>query len=84
MDVAGALLDTHKENDRLDINRKHGSQTVPSNNYKAKLEGHDMILEGRGEGHGVGVCQKGIIELARGGADFRALLSHYLPQTRTR
>jgi stage II sporulation protein D len=84
MDVAGALLNARIENERLDINRKQGSQTVPSNNYNAKLEGHDVILEGRGEGHGVGVCQRGIIELARGGADFRALLSRYLPQTRTR
>ena len=83
-DIATLLLDGHKENERLDINRKHGSKTVPGNNYKATNDNDHILLQGKGEGHGVGVCQKGIIDLARAGADFRALLSRYLPQTRTR
>ena len=35
-----------------------------------------------GEGHGVGVCQRGMIAMSKEGHTFRALLSHYLPQTR--
>lgn len=84
MDVASTLLEHPFEAARLDINRKLGSHTLPSNNYQARADGSEVRLEGRGEGHGVGVCQKGIAALAASGEDYRALLSRYLPQTRTR
>jgi hypothetical protein len=67
------------EADRLAINRKLGRTVVPSNTFLVQAG----ILAGRGNGHGVGVCQLGILELARQGANFRALLARYLPQTRT-
>ncbi|MHB1223168.1 MAG: SpoIID/LytB domain-containing protein, partial [Gemmatimonadaceae bacterium] len=39
------------------------------------------ILEGRGNGHGIGMCQWGAIGRARAGQDFRAILSTYYPGT---
>jgi stage II sporulation protein D len=39
------------------------------------------ILDGRGNGHGVGMCQWGAIGRARAGQDFRAILSTYYPGT---
>jgi stage II sporulation protein D len=83
MEVGSSLLKQPFEATRLDINRKLGSKTLPGNNYHAVVEGNDILLEGRGDGHGIGVCQKGIAELATAGESFRALLSRYLPQTRT-
>jgi peptidoglycan hydrolase-like amidase len=74
-------LDTIPANEanRLQINRKLGRTVILSNTFVVR----DGMLAGRGNGHGVGVCQLGILELARNGADFRALLAMYLPQTRT-
>jgi stage II sporulation protein D len=38
-----------------------------------------IVLRGRGNGHGVGLCQWGAIARARAGADFRAILKAYYP-----
>lgn len=39
------------------------------------------IIDGRGNGHGVGMCQWGAIGRARAGQDFRAILNTYYPGT---
>jgi stage II sporulation protein D len=38
-------------------------------------------VEGRGNGHGVGMCQYGAIGRARAGQDNRTILSSYFPGT---
>jgi stage II sporulation protein D len=38
-----------------------------------------VVMRGRGNGHGVGLCQWGAIARARAGADFRAILKAYYP-----
>ena len=38
-----------------------------------------LVIRGRGNGHGVGLCQWGAIARARAGADFRAILKAYYP-----
>lgn len=38
-----------------------------------------LVLRGRGNGHGVGMCQWGAIGRARAGHDFRAILRAYYP-----
>jgi stage II sporulation protein D len=81
-ETGAVFLKGASETHRLEINRTQGSHTLPSNHFKATIDS-DVVLEGRGEGHGVGVCQRGIIALAGAGLDYRALLSRYLPQTRT-
>jgi stage II sporulation protein D len=53
------------------------AKKIPSNNYV--LEG--TILHGRGEGHGVGLCQSGASAMASSGASFRDILNHYYPNT---
>ncbi len=40
-----------------------------------------FILDGRGWGHGVGLCQWGAAELARRGATAREILAFYYPQS---
>ena len=80
---AASLLNGPSESRRLYLNRTFGSDTLPGNNYTAHADGANVSVEGRGEGHGIGVCQRGIVALARLGVEFRALLSRYLPQTRT-
>ena len=40
-----------------------------------------VILKGKGNGHGVGMCQWGALGMSRLGYSFRQILSHYYPGT---
>lgn len=80
-DLAAPLLKSPSEAARLDIVRKLGWSALPGNNYLARGSGEHVVFTGRGQGHGVGVCQRGAIAMAAEGATFRDILRHYLPQT---
>jgi hypothetical protein len=66
---------------RLAVDRRLGWNAVPSNNFTARKEDGAVILKGAGQGHGVGLCQRGAKAMAEGGAGFREILSHYFPNT---
>jgi stage II sporulation protein D len=38
-------------------------------------------VSGVGSGHGVGLCQRGAVGMARSGKDFRLILANYFPNT---
>jgi stage II sporulation protein D len=44
-------------------------------------EVRSLVLEGGGNGHGIGMCQTGAIGRARAGQDFRTILATYYPGT---
>jgi stage II sporulation protein D len=44
-------------------------------------EVRSLVLEGGGNGHGIGMCQSGAIGRARAGQDFRTILATYYPGT---
>jgi stage II sporulation protein D len=67
------------ERSRLNLVRKLGWKTVPSNSYSARTENGAVILEGVGVGHGIGLCQRGSADMARRGASFQQILEHYYP-----
>ena len=54
---------------------------MPSNDFLAKKESDHVILNGTGEGHGIGLCQSGARAMAEEGSDFRQILTHYYPNT---
>ena len=58
-----------------------GTSEVPSIFFEPELIDGEVVLSGRGLGHGVGLCQWGAKELARRGFDYRAILRHYYPGT---
>ena len=74
-------LHSSDESARLDINRRLGWNAVPSNSFVVRTDRDHLILEGTGEGHGIGLCQSGAQAMAEAGADFRQILSHYYPNT---
>lgn len=76
-----ASLRSSDESSRLNIVRLLGWNTVPSNDFVARKDGDQTILEGVGQGHGIGLCQAGAKAMAESGADFRQILSHYYPNT---
>ena len=66
---------------RLSVDRRLGWNAVPSNNFSARNDDTQVFLEGTGQGHGIGLCQRGAKAMAEEGASFRAILSHYFPNT---
>ena len=55
---------------------------LKSSAFAVTFEGDRVILDGRGWGHGAGLCQIGAAVMARRGYDFRQILSHYYPGAR--
>ncbi|MGB7054584.1 MAG: SpoIID/LytB domain-containing protein, partial [bacterium] len=49
-----------------------------------KTKGDKVIIEGKGFGHGVGMCQFGALEMANQGKNYRQILNHYYRGTRIR
>lgn len=58
-----------------------GYAVIPSVFFEIAVVGNEIIISGRGMGHGVGLCQWGAQEMARKGKDYKAILSHYYPGT---
>jgi stage II sporulation protein D len=80
-DIARLLEADRSEQARLDVGRRLGWNTVPGNNYRVHREEGTLVLEGRGRGHGIGLCQEGAAAMAAVGADFHQILQHYYPNT---
>jgi peptidoglycan hydrolase-like amidase len=76
-----AALVQKGESGRLAVDRRLGWNAVPSNNFTAHQEGQQAILEGTGQGHGIGLCQRGAKSMAQEGSNFRQILNHYFPNT---
>jgi len=66
---------------RLAVDRRLGWNAVPSNNFTSHQEGEQVILEGVGQGHGIGLCQRGAKAMAEEGGTFQQILNHYFPNT---
>ncbi len=45
--------------------------------FSTRLEGSEVIISGKGYGHGVGLCQEGAMKMARSGFDFRQIAKFY-------
>ncbi len=64
-----------------------GSENDPdgllkSNNFTLQIKNDSIIIEGKGYGHGVGMCQSGAIGMAKKGKKFKEILKHYYPNTK--
>jgi stage II sporulation protein D len=76
------------QKDKIRWALKRGSDPtsiLPSTLFDLKIErGTDgsiqrIIAQGRGNGHGVGMCQTGAIGMARKGYSYKDILMHYYP-----
>src|SRR5271157_1929462 len=75
------ILSDHREASRLAVDRRLGWNAVPSNTFQERNHGAEVILEGVGQGHGVGLCQRGARAMAEEGADFHKIIGRYFPNT---
>lgn len=56
-----------------------GPNIVKSTNFELKTANGDMILEGFGWGHGIGLCQWGAYFMAKLGKTYKQILEYYYP-----
>jgi len=66
---------------RYAVNRALGWNKIRSDLYNLRNDGDHIFFSGRGSGHGVGLCQAGVEEMARQGKDYRQILEFYFPGT---
>lgn len=68
--------------DAVSFRERLGYMRLKSLDFDVRAATKDgWVLEGRGFGHGAGLCQWGSRVLAEQGNDFRAILQHYYPGT---
>ena len=65
----------------LEIRRILSESHLKSSAFEVRMEGDEVTLEGRGWGHGVGLCQIGAAVMASKGYTYREILQHYYPNT---
>lgn len=74
----GKMNNVRGEDFRLSIDPS--GRKIKSTLFSVRKNGTNVIFEqGRGFGHGVGLCQHGTQELARQGSDYRQILEFYFP-----
>ncbi len=69
-------------NIRYVIKTASGNSILESNNFSIKKNGATITINGKGYGHGVGLCQWGALEQSKEGRNFEEILSLYYPGTK--
>lgn len=64
-----------------DLRQRLGYARLPSLAFEIRAAREEFVLDGRGHGHGAGLCQWGAAGLAREGKGYREILAHYYPGT---
>jgi stage II sporulation protein D len=64
-----------------DFRKALGWSRLPSTNFKITIDGDSVTFEGKGYGHGVGLCQWGALQMAREGKNYKEILSFFYPGT---
>jgi stage II sporulation protein D len=77
--VGGATVDAPRF--RFAVDRNLGWDRLRSDAYEITDTGDHLVFHGRGEGHGVGLCQTGAAQMGEQGNDYREILEFYYPGT---
>lgn len=65
-----------------DLRRVLGFTRIKSTNFRFHWKGGELTIHGRGNGHGVGMCQWGARTLAKRGLSYERILLHYYGRSR--
>src|SRR5260370_20405646 len=68
---------------RFAMGRALGWNTVRSDRWEVAVSGGRLMFEGEGEGHGVGLCQRGAEQMGLERHGYREILAVYFPGTLT-
>jgi stage II sporulation protein D len=66
---------------RFALGRELGWNTVRSDLYEIQSGGGRILFQGRGAGHGMGLCQRGAQQMGAEGRSYRDILVYYYPGT---
>ena len=69
---------------RFALDRALGWNQLRSDWYEITLNNGVIHFEGKGYGHGIGLCQAGSFEMASEGRSYREILNFYFPGTQVR
>ncbi len=61
----------------LPLKKIRNDWTLKSSFFNVNYQDNQIVLKGKGYGHGVGLCQEGAMEMARQGKNFRQIISFY-------
>lgn len=64
-----------------DLRKALGWKRLPSTKFDMTVINGHVIFEGKGYGHGVGLCQWCALEMARNGMNYKDILSFFYPGT---
>lgn len=73
--------DVRGEELRHVLNDRFGPRSIKSTRFSVRQEGDQFLFEGRGWGHGIGLCQRGAAARARTGHTPAEIFHHYYPGT---
>lgn len=80
LDVDGKTRNIHMNSQ--EFRRIFGFERVRSTDFSLRWMADSLEVNGRGLGHGVGLCQRGAQALAGQGLDYRAILRLYYPKAK--
>jgi len=85
-DKSGRITDLKIASDKKDLKVSSkelrntiGPDIIRSTNFKVSVVGKDVVFEGFGWGHGVGMCQWGAYFMAKQGSTYSQILKYYYP-----
>ncbi len=82
-DRVGSLRILHSKGESVirgeDFRYALGYTALLSTNFEIEHFGKNVVFQGKGAGHGVGLCQWGAKELAESGLNAHAILKYYYP-----
>lgn len=81
---AGTRARVSSSSFRFAIDRALGWNRIRSDWYTVNLSDGALHFDGKGFGHGVGLCQAGAYEMAAEGRSYREILRFYFPGTEVR
>lgn len=64
-----------------DLRKMLGWSRLPSTNFEVTQDNGNFVFEGKGYGHGVGLCQWSALQMARDGKNYKEILSYFYPGT---
>jgi stage II sporulation protein D len=64
-----------------DLRKLLGWSRLPSTNFEVSRDNGNFVFEGKGYGHGVGLCQWSALQMAREGKNYKEILSYFYPGT---
>ena len=65
-----------------ELRQKLGFKELPSTSFTVQRQGYQLIFEGHGYGHGVGLSQYGTRQMAEEGKTYKEILSYFYPGTK--